>query len=408
MNVARLDPEPATPARLPREGNRLLEAAHALLELACRLRARQFEEPLELLRDRLRTMVHTFDAAARHAGVDETDCTTARYCLCTFVDEIVAATPSGGAGAWASHSLLILFHGETSGGERFFSLLHDLARDPGAHLEALELIYVMLALGMEGRYRLLEEGALQLESVRTGLRRLIVAERGMPPVWPGTAAATEHLWQPGGQWKLNGAIVAASLSAFVSLVVILEGHLHAQAEPVIDTLAQVRVQVQADAALTPHATALAAVPNALADGLAERLADDLSAGQIALQSAPDRAVLTLGSDALFASGSAIVLRSRLALLRRVGVALRGLDARIVVVGHTDDESPSPGKRSNWQLSVARAGEVANLLREEAGAPERFLVRGDGASAPVAPNDSPENRARNRRVVITIVARGAPL
>jgi type VI secretion system protein ImpK len=402
MNGIRFDPVAATPARTPREGNRLLEAAHALLELACRLRARQFDEPLEPLRDRLRSMVDAFDVAARHAGVVVAAHTAARYCLCTFVDEIVAATPSGGAGAWASHSLLILFHGETSGGERFFSILQELSHDAGAHIEALELIYVLLALGMEGRYRLLDGGASQLESVRTELRRLVIAERGMPPVWPDAAGGAAHLWEGGRRWKLSGAIVAGLLSAFVSLVVMLEAHLHAQAEPVIETLAGIRVVPVA------HAAAPAALPNALADSLAQRLADDLSAGRITLEGAPDRAVLTLGSDALFASGSAVVLPGRLALLRRVGAALRELDARIVVVGHTDDEPPSPGKRSNWQLSLARASEVANLLRDAAGAPERFLVRGDGASVPVAPNDSPENRARNRRVVITIVARGAPL
>ncbi|MGN6651737.1 type IVB secretion system protein IcmH/DotU [Trinickia sp.] len=402
MNAVWFDPAGATPAREPRERNRLLEAARPLLELACRLRTREFEEALEPLRDRLRTMVDAFDAAARHAGVGGTAATSARYCLCTFVDEIVAATPSGGAGAWASHSLLVLFHGETSGGERFFSLLQDLARDAGAHLEALELIDVMLALGMEGRYRLLNGGPSQLESVRTELRRLIVAERGTPPVWPDAMRGSEHLWRRGGRWKLSGAIVAGSLCAFVSLLVMLEANLHAQARPVIETLAQVRV------APVSQATVPAVSTSALADRLAQRLAADLSAGRLALERAPDRAVLTLGSDALFASGSAVVLPGRLALLQRVGLALRELDARIVVVGHTDDALPSPGKRSNWQLSLARASEVANLLRKEAGAPERFLAQGAGASAPVAPNDSPGNRARNRRVVITIVARGASL
>lgn len=401
MNVVRFDPAAVMPTPVAHGANRLLEAAHPLLELACRLRARQFEEALEPLRDRLRAMVDAFDAAARHAAGIDTVRTAARYCLCTFVDEIVAATPSGGAGAWASHSLLILFHGETSGGERFFSFLHELSRDAGAHLDALELIYVMLALGMEGRYRLLDGGSSQLESVRTELRQLIIAERGMPPAWPDTVRASEHLWRGGGRWKLSGAIVAALLSALVSLVVMLEAHLHAQAKPVIDTLAQVRVVPVSRAAAPAVST------HALADTLAQRLAGDISAGRIALEGAPDRAMLTLGSDALFASGSAVVLPDRLALLQRVGAALRELDARIVVVGYTDDELPR-GKRSNWQLSLARAGEVANVLREEAGAPERFLAQGGGASAPVVPNDSPENRARNRRVVITVVARGASL
>jgi type VI secretion system protein ImpK len=297
----------------------------------------------------------------------------------------------------------MLFHGETSGGERFFSLLQDLSRDANAHLDVLELIYVMLALGMQGRYRLLDAGAARLESVRADLRRRLLAERSMPRAWPGPMAGHEHVWRGHARWLGCRAVVTLALAAFVSLIVVVDARLHAQAMPVIDTLARI--------AVVP-ATGIATLPehgsSALADSLSSRLTDDVSAGRLALDSAPDRAVLTLGSDALFASGSAKVLPDRIALLRRIGFALRGFDARIVVSGHTDDEAPSRGKPSNWQLSLARATEVVNLLREQAGAPERFLAQGRGASEPVVPNDSPADRARNRRVVITVIADGAAL
>ncbi|MGG1944076.1 type IVB secretion system protein IcmH/DotU [Trinickia sp. NRRL B-1857] len=403
MTRERIDPVVVPPIPALGEHNALLEAARPLLELACTLRLRQFEEALEPLRDRLCAMVEAFDEALADGQIDERGRMAARYCVCTFVDEIVAATPAGGGGAWASRSLLMLFHGETSGGERFFSLLHDLSQDARTHRDVLELIYVMLALGMEGRYRLLEGGAARLESMRTDLRRLILAQRAIPPAWPGPVIGCEHLWRGGGRWRLCGAVVALSLAAFASLTVLLEARQHAQARPVIDTLTRVAV-----VPASVPAPASTPADNPLADMLARRLADDLSAGRIVLDSAADRAVLTLGSDALFASGSAHVLLGRVALLRRVGVALRGFDARIVVAGHTDDEAPSRGKPTNWQLSLARATEVVNLLREQADAPERFLAQGRGASEPVAPNDSPANRARNRRVVITIIANGAAL
>ena len=402
MTAARIEPAAMASSARRGEGNVLLDAARPLLELACKVRRREFDEALEPLRARLRAMVDAFDASVRHAGIGEPVRMAARYCLCTFVDEIVAATPEGGAGAWASRSLLLLFHGETSGGERFFSFLDELSRDARAHLDALELIYVMLALGMDGRYRLVEGGRSQLESVCNELRALVVAERGIPPAWPGVVHAREHAWRGRRRWKLSVAVIAGSLTALASLVVILEASLHARAQPVIETLARMRVATKPREAPPPTAT------SALSEMLAGPLADDLSAGRIALEGGLDRAVLTLGSDSLFASGSAVVLADRIASLRRVGAALRGLDARIVVSGHTDDTPPSRGKRSNWQLSLARATAVVNLLREDAGAPERFLTQGRGASEPVVPNDSPTNRARNRRVVITIVARGGTL
>jgi type VI secretion system protein ImpK len=408
MSHERIDPVAAPPIPMPGDHNALLEAARPLLELACMLRQRQFEEalePLEPLRDRLRAMVDAFDEALADMRTHERGRMAARYCVCTFVDEIVAATPAGGGGAWASRSLLMLFHGETSGGERFFSLLHELSQDARTYRDVLELIDVLLALGMEGRYRVLEGGAARLESIRADLRRLILAQRATSSAWPGPVVGREHLWRGGGRWRVCTAAVALSLAAFASLAVLLEARQHAQARPVIDTLMRVAVVAAGAPASAP---ALLPAAGALADTLARRLASDLSAGRIVLDSAADRAVLTLGSDALFASGSAQVLQARVVLLRRLGVALHGLDARIVVAGHTDDETPSRGKPTNWQLSLARATEVVNVLREQAGSPERFLAQGRGASEPVVPNDSPANRARNRRVVITVIANGAAL
>jgi type VI secretion system protein ImpK len=166
--------------------NALLKAAHPLLALAGRLKTDQCGEalqPLEPLRQRLRAMVNVFDETVLRAGVDERTRIAARYCLCTFVDEIVASTPPGRGGAWASGSLLIAFHAQASGGERFFSILDELSLDASGNLDVLELLYVMLALGMQGRYRLREGGEVQLEAVRDTLRRLVIAERGAAPAW---------------------------------------------------------------------------------------------------------------------------------------------------------------------------------------------------------------------------------
>lgn len=402
---ASLDPTGAAARRTRYSSNTLLEAAHPLLTLACRLKAGQCDEALaalESLRKRLRAMVNAFDEALVRAGVDERTRIAARYCLCTFIDEIVAATPSGGGGAWASGSLLIAFHAQASGGERFFSILQELSLDASVHIDALELLYVMLALGMQGRYRLLEGGDVQLEAIRDKLRRLVIDERGAAPAWPGAAFGSEHVCRGFGRRWVPAAMVAGALTAPALVFLVLQARLHADARPVIETLAMVRI-----------ASVAAAEPTVSAEGslfktLSQRLADDLAAQRLALDGSGDKAVLTLGSDALFASGSRKVLAPRVALLRRIGAALHGLDARIVVIGHTDDQPPTPGRPSNWQLSLARATEVVDLLRVQAGGPERFLAQGRGASEPVAPSDTPQNRARNRRVVIAVLAGGASL
>ena len=382
--------------------NALLDAAHPLLTFACRLKAGQCDEALEPLRKRLRAMVNAFDETLMRTRIDERTRIAARYCLCTFIDEIVAATPSGGGGAWASGSLLIAFHAQASGGEQFFSILQELSLDAGANLDALELLYVMLALGMQGRYRLLEGGDLQLDAVRDKLRRLVIEARGTAPAWPGAAFGAEYVRRGLGRRWAPTAMLAGALAAPALVFLTLQARLYADARPVIETLARVRI-----------ASMAAAEPAVAAEGslfqtLSQRLADDLAAQRVVLDGSGGRALLTLGSDALFASGSAKVLAPRVALLRRIGAALHGLDARIVVIGHTDDQPPTPGRPSNWQLSLARATEVVELLREQAGGPERFLAQGRGASEPVAAGDTPRDRARNRRVVIAVLAGGASL
>ena len=87
----------------------------------------------------------------------------ARYALCTLLDETAASTPWGGQGSWAKHSLLVLFHNEAWGGEKFFQLLSKLAENPAGNRDLLELMYACIALGFEGRYRVVQNGQAQLD-----------------------------------------------------------------------------------------------------------------------------------------------------------------------------------------------------------------------------------------------------
>jgi chemotaxis protein MotB len=80
--------------------------------------------------------------------------------------------------------------------------------------------------------------------------------------------------------------------------------------------------------------------------------------------------------------------------------------RILVEGHTDDVPIDQDYRhifpSNWELSTARASRVLHyLLKEHQADPARLTVSGYGMYQPIAGNDSPEGRARNRRVVISV-------
>ncbi|MBP8185450.1 MAG: type IVB secretion system protein IcmH/DotU, partial [Pseudomonas sp.] len=92
--------------------------------------------------------------------------------------------------AWSQMSLLSSFHNETFGGEKFFQLLERLSRNPVKHLPMLELMYLCLSLGFEGKYRVLPRGMLELEALRDSLYRQIRQLRGdipreISPNWQG-------------------------------------------------------------------------------------------------------------------------------------------------------------------------------------------------------------------------------
>jgi type VI secretion system protein ImpK len=459
LDIPRQDETGAAPGSrvfLPRQAmNPLVEAAHPLLEMGALLRhaAQAPAIPLEELRTRLAAMVRAFVDRCADVGTDTL--AAARYCLCTFLDESVAATPWGG-GAWSTRSLLVIFHGEASGGERFFTILHKLSQNPAANIDALELLYIMLALGMQGRYRLSPDGAAALEQVRDKLRVLIRGVRGaretdLSPRWRGRNAPPARTWLARPLWW----VLLGTVCALISLHVYLQRRLREQAHPaalareavhlaspmasIAPTQPVARISPVAPSApsapsapdapdapdaqiapltpVTPAASSpmtpalpMAALPPGsqplFAPGLAQALAADLAARRVSVERRADRTIVTLNTDGMFASGSARVAAAYLPLIRRIGNALRDVPGQVVVVGHTDNQQPAPGTPSNWALSLSRATQVVDLLRQETGQPERFLAQGKGDTDPVASNDTSYGQARNRRVVIAILAPGA--
>ncbi len=105
----------------------------------------------------------------------------------------------------------------------------------------------------------------------------------------------------------------------------------------------------------------------------------------------------------FDSGKADMTPDMIDLLKKVAPTLKGLAEKqeIVVEGHTDN-IPSKTYPSNWELSTARATNVVHyLMRQYAFNPRAMAAVGYGEYHPIAPNDTPENRSKNRRVVFFI-------
>ena len=115
-------------------------------------------------------------------------------------------------------------------------------------------------------------------------------------------------------------------------------------------------------------------------------------------------VIDISASTLFDTGEATLHSYSLGVLRAVAEVLSKEEMSVEIEGHTDDIPISTAKfPSNWELSSVRASSVARLLMENGVPEKRLSVIGLAANLPLFPNNSPENRAKNRRVTITIAS-----
>lgn len=114
--------------------------------------------------------------------------------------------------------------------------------------------------------------------------------------------------------------------------------------------------------------------------------------------------ISLASSSFFPSGEAKLKYSSLKTLDHVASLLKETDRRVVIEGHSDNVPVRSGPfESNWELSSLRATSVVRYLVKYHGIdPARLSAVSYADQKPLAPNDSEENRARNRRIEILIV------
>lgn len=161
--------------------NPLVAAASGLLSQVIQLKRGGEREDLQSLKQELSWGLEQFETRALQRNVESSQLIAARYVLCTVIDEAIVTTSWGLGSGWSRMSMLSTFHSETFGGEKVFQLLERLSKNPVKHLAMLELLYLCLALGFEGKYRVQTRGMLELEGLRDALYRLIRQVRGAPP-----------------------------------------------------------------------------------------------------------------------------------------------------------------------------------------------------------------------------------
>ena len=382
--------------------NPLLNAAAALLGLVAQLRGTSSHPDINGLREKVAGEIRRFEQLANRSGVPAEDILASRYALCTLIDETVLSTPWGSGSIWSKEGMLTTFHNETWGGEKFFDVLNQKSQAPARHLDLLELYYVCLSLGLEGRYGVLDRGQAQLEQVRENLYKLIrnnrgEFERGLSPHWLGVSDRRNALARRLPLWVVAAIAAAALLLTYLLFRVMLGD----QAEPVHRGLLAIDRDASFASPLEQTQPAVPEVQEPL-HLLSRFLQPEIDAGLVTVREDSDGALVTLVGKGLFRSASDRVREKYLGLLERIGKALNEVSGRVKVIGHTDNiPIRSLRFQSNWELSRARAKSVLDLLAPQLSDPSRLIPEGRADTEPLVPNDTSANRARNRRVDIAV-------
>jgi len=389
--------------------NPIEKSASVLLNLLSQIRNTSTHPNPNGLHKQLATEIQNFEKSAQKEGINEKTIFIARYALCTTIDEFVMSTPWGASSIWGNQSLLSLFHKETRGGERFFQLVTKLSADPAKNIDLLELLYLCLSLGFQGRYRVMPNGMNELEEIRESLFYTIrnqreEAEHELSPHWEGMNKSAMEKPPLVPVWLAASIVILLLVGLFSFWRFSLGNH--------IDPVHARVMSIGREESLLP--TRLLAAPSAVyipdpgpeRFGLKQFLEPEIRSGQVTVEELPDRIVVSIAGDNLFSSGSEIISSDYHDIIRRIGEGLENTKGRIKVIGHTDNVPMGRNKRfsSNFSLSQARAESVLVLLSASVSNPSRLIAEGLGDTRPIASNSTAEGRAQNRRVEITLMER----
>lgn len=370
--------------------NYLMEAAIPLFNRASQMKYFQSQLSTNQILIKLRQEIESFENTAEEYGMRYETVKAARYCLCTMLDEF-AAKNGWSDQEWAAHSLLVTFHNETWGGEKFFELLDKIKSEPSKNLNLIELMYYCLVIGYMGKYQVLNNGRVTIENLKKNLEKIIRQYRSETAVLllNNTTNNNQNLIS-----KRKSLPIWVAFIIGMTLLALSHTYLNWQLS---QQTSSINTRIQA-----LNIPEIASTPTQNVTLLAPYLRNEIASGLIQVKEIPGKTTITILGDELFTSGSDKIQDRFYPVLASVSQALNNVKGQIIVSGYTDDQPiNSPVYPSNWHLSQGRADAVKTILLNYIKDETRVRSEGKGADNPVVPNDSPTNRAKNRRVEIIV-------
>ncbi len=396
----------------------LIVAAQPLLQLMARLRNTVAQPDPGELRERALAAIRRFQKEAQDGGVPMEQLRPAHYVLCASLDDVVLNTPWGAQGGWAARSLVSTFHEQVQAGEHFFVLLGKMRDAPGTALPVLELMYLCLSLGFQGRYRLSPRGPAELDRIREDLHGILVRQRAaqpdpeLSPRWRGANAPYRAAKPRLPVWVMATVVLAAIGGLFVWLSGGLETETDALLARAQAAPPAAMPQIARAAPVRPPPPPPPPAPDAPPpepgplDKLRAFLAPEIREGLVAVNGSDAAPLIRIRGRGMFPSASDQLVASFTPLMTRIGEALREERGQVLVIGHSDNQ-PIRTVRfpSNYALSTARAESAKQAILRGLGDPRRIAAEGRADSEPIADNATAEGREANRRIEVLLRREG---
>jgi type VI secretion system protein ImpK len=268
----------------------------------------------------------------------------------------------------------------------------------------MELYYLCIQFGFEGRYRLAARDT-ELNQMRDELFHIIRDAWGalpfeLSPAWKGVTALNPQVRPFKNLWYW-GLLLTLLLGA---LYLILSNFLHRKTEIAVQDVNNIMTApaiVAEQAGVSPESPASAVIPQKPDVDVIKDLSNWQNSGQIKITKDNNKFIIATTKE-LFASASTNLRDPYPQLIEDVAKVLNKLPGKIEVIGHTDNVPIHTAKYAdNMALSVARAQAVANLIANSLSASSRISSKGMGATDPTEPNTTAEGRLANRRVDIIL-------
>lgn len=220
--------------------NPLVSAASTLLAVFEKVKQSMSHPDVAGLHQRLVNEIRLFEQRVNEQGLPREMVLSARYLLCSALDDAILNTPWGSESPWAQRTLLSFFHNEAFGGEKSFVIIDRMSQRPAENLHFVELAYICLSLGFEGRYRLVDRGRDKLEQIRDELFRIIRNHRGdhertLSPSWHGLGKIRNTLAESIPLWVVASCVAAVLFFGYSGF----RYWLYQSSNPVVEKLTEI-------------------------------------------------------------------------------------------------------------------------------------------------------------------------